>query len=275
MPHHHKTLNGFALAAFVITAVGSIHLASTNLQMAQLIWSSSNGRGGYTTTGQDLYQYTSDGTSHKNSDGQVLQPTDTTSHDGQVPNDGTSSRSNTDYTVPDDNGGLVDCGTRYVKDHCDPCNPNNPDRDKCCDCYPQGTKDCSLNDRECLGYETSGGLGNYGGDNGWGLPPPPPDECEDGYDNDNDGLIDEKDPGCRRYNSQFSGSEQTATTACQDGKDNDNDGLTDLEDPGCYGFRLNDDEGKDTSACQDGKDNDNDGRIDRQDPGCVDNRRDS
>ncbi|MFH1592261.1 MAG: hypothetical protein ABIB47_02755 [Candidatus Woesearchaeota archaeon] len=69
---------------------------------------------------------------------------------------------------------------------------------------------------------------------------------------------------------------------CNDGRDNDGDGLRDLNDPGCAD--TNDDyEGDATSECQDGVDNDNDNLIDwdggrnaqgqwvERDPGCCDN----
>lgn len=75
-------------------------------------------------------------------------------------------------------------------------------------------------------------------------------ECEDGIDNDGDGLVDTKDPGCKagdeaQANARFplfaqimSGPsyelyESRATSTCQDGEDNDGDGLTDQNDPDC------------------------------------------
>jgi hypothetical protein len=57
--------------------------------------------------------------------------------------------------------------------------------------------------------------------------------CDDGADNDGDGLSDLADPGCL---SQVSGpSEDNLLPACDDGFDNDNDGKTDTKDPGCKG----------------------------------------
>ncbi len=92
-------------------------------------------------------------------------------------------------------------------------------------------------------------------------------ECDDGTDNDNDGLIDMVDPGCI-----FSGggSEFPDPAACQDGKDNDGDGLIDLEDPGCALPTDNDESNPVVAQCTDGIDNDSDGLIDfPNDPGCA------
>ena len=65
---------------------------------------------------------------------------------------------------------------------------------------------------------------------------------------------------------------------CSDGKDNDNDGKVDQKDPGCWldpgdpgSYDPNDDDEKDPTdkpECSDGKDNDNDGKIDKADPEC-------
>ncbi len=51
--------------------------------------------------------------------------------------------------------------------------------------------------------------------------------CDDGLDNDMDGLIDCADPDC------FGQTGCTVETICNDGQDNDLDGLTDCEDPDC------------------------------------------
>ncbi|MEA2131513.1 MAG: hypothetical protein QOJ85_4404 [Solirubrobacteraceae bacterium] len=64
-------------------------------------------------------------------------------------------------------------------------------------------------------------------------PPPaaPPPQCSDGRDNDGDGLVDAKDPGCASGGTE--GGAQ-ATSECRDGRDNDGDGLIDRPaDPGC------------------------------------------
>jgi hypothetical protein len=65
-----------------------------------------------------------------------------------------------------------------------------------------------------------------------------PYRCIDGIDNDDDGLVDAKDPGC-------SGREAT-TGDCQDGADNDDDDLVDVLDPGCYSV----DEDRDAAIVQ-------------------------
>ena len=101
-------------------------------------------------------------------------------------------------------------------------------------------------------------------------------QCQDGIDNDSDGLKDQYDPGCwdntsdpSTYNSRLD-NEARATSQCQDKKDNDDDGLVDDVDPGCwtnifdpktYNPTLND-ESRATSQCRDKKDNDGDGAID-------------
>jgi hypothetical protein len=52
-------------------------------------------------------------------------------------------------------------------------------------------------------------------------------ECEDGIDNDADGVTDQDDPHCRHPLSN------RESTECGDGYDNDGDGLVDLGDPHC------------------------------------------
>ncbi|MCI0632982.1 MAG: multicopper oxidase domain-containing protein, partial [Actinobacteria bacterium] len=58
------------------------------------------------------------------------------------------------------------------------------------------------------------------------------DECQDGIDNDGDGLVDSPaDPGCAT-SADF--LETSPALACDDGEDNDGDGFTDVpDDPGC------------------------------------------
>ena len=56
------------------------------------------------------------------------------------------------------------------------------------------------------------------------------DDCNDGIDNDGDGVVDLVDPGCTLNGT----SEEPDPVACNDGIDNDGDGLIDFgEDPGC------------------------------------------
>ncbi len=60
-----------------------------------------------------------------------------------------------------------------------------------------------------------------------------------------------------------------AETVCNDGQDNDGDGLTDYPaDPGCTSI-SDTSENDGTSQCQDGIDNDGDGQIDMADGGCA------
>lgn len=109
-----------------------------------------------------------------------------------------------------------------------------------------------------------------------------------GPDCDNDGIPDRDDPGsCDDPPPAPVGGSTPASPAsdCQDGKDNDGDGLTDdAQDPGCeFGSEAatskEDADPDDLTApppppaapkdCADGKDNDGDGLIDdAQDPGC-------
>ena len=60
------------------------------------------------------------------------------------------------------------------------------------------------------------------------------DPCNNGIDDDGDGLIDADDPGCRLYSAARRFSFE-AQPACGDGLDNDRDGRIDYpEDPDCY-----------------------------------------
>ncbi|MBD3389124.1 MAG: hypothetical protein GF416_08555, partial [Candidatus Altiarchaeales archaeon] len=114
--------------------------------------------------------------------------------------------------------------------------------------------------------------------------------CNDGFDNDGDGLWDMNDPGCY---DEWDKSELDHDPGCLDVNDPDEDfpecmdtldnelpvgdGLVDADDPGCwtdpddpntYDPEL-DDEGLGTSQCQDGIDNyDGDSLVDAADPGC-------
>lgn len=67
---------------------------------------------------------------------------------------------------------------------------------------------------------------------------PPLKQCEDGKDNDGDGLIDfPRDPGCLTpdYNDEYNDSSDIPVYICSDGIDNDGDGLTDHpSDSGCF-----------------------------------------
>jgi MYXO-CTERM domain-containing protein len=74
------------------------------------------------------------------------------------------------------------------------------------------------------------------------------------------------DPGCAGV---ADASELNALAACDDGADNDGDGLADASDPGCSGA-LDASEHDAAVACDDGADNDHDGRTDfPADSGCA------
>lgn len=89
--------------------------------------------------------------------------------------------------------------------------------------------------------------------------------CSDGIDNDRDGLVDLADPGCR------SAADDSEFDLCADGIDNDGDGLMDAGDPDCApGSGAGGEQNR--PACDDGRDNDGDGLVDLADPGCRDQR---
>ena len=90
-------------------------------------------------------------------------------------------------------------------------------------------------------------------------------ECNDGIDNDGDGLIDLSDPGC----SSRGDKSELGTNQCDDGIDNDGDGLIDLNDPGCTSVTDNDETDPIIPQCNDGIDNDGDGHIDVDDSECI------
>jgi len=56
-------------------------------------------------------------------------------------------------------------------------------------------------------------------------------QCNDGIDNDEDGLIDSEDPGCAESGGRSESGE--FLPYCADGVDNDRDGFVDMEDGGC------------------------------------------
>jgi hypothetical protein len=91
-----------------------------------------------------------------------------------------------------------------------------------------------------------------------------PPACDNGLDDDGDGLVDyPDDPGCDDVDD---GSENSAALACDDGLDNDGDGLTDFpDDPGCFVAAAP----SEITACDDGLDNDGDGFCDMPGSTCV------
>ena len=79
-----------------------------------------------------------------------------------------------------------------------------------------------------------------------------PEICDDGVDNDDDGLMDCLDPDCT----------DVCEEDCSDEIDNDADALVDCDDPECDGLCPED--------CLDGRDNDGDGLVDCEDADCID-----
>ena len=95
-------------------------------------------------------------------------------------------------------------------------------------------------------------------------------QCNDGLDNDGDGLIDYPfDPGCYSL-TDLDEANPLPTVACNDGLDNDGDGLIDHpDDPGCFSLADPDENNSQLTQCSDGIDNDADGSIDfPSDSGC-------
>src|SRR5687767_7175647 len=52
-------------------------------------------------------------------------------------------------------------------------------------------------------------------------------QCNDGMDNDGDGVTDAADPACAHPSDNAEGAAAFGTTQCTDGTDNDGDGLGD------------------------------------------------
>jgi hypothetical protein len=100
--------------------------------------------------------------------------------------------------------------------------------------------------------------------------------CEDGEDNDGDGMTDFPDDlGCT---SESDDSEDSLPEPqCKDGRDNDGDGKKDYpNDPGCFATHQDDEvddcpDGPSCPQCSDGKDNDMNGQTDypNDSAGCT------
>lgn len=86
--------------------------------------------------------------------------------------------------------------------------------------------------------------------------------CDNGIDDDSDGLADCADPGC-----ECNLPPEDNAIACTNGADDDGDGLYDCEDPDCTGVATE----QSGADCFDAIDNDCDGLIDCDDPDCGDN----
>ena len=91
--------------------------------------------------------------------------------------------------------------------------------------------------------------------------------CEDGRDNDGDGLTDLADPGCT--SPVDTDESDNLITECNNGLDDDGDGLIDLRDPGCEDETDDDEAGEPIPQCNNGLDDDDDGDIDLADRGCA------
>lgn len=101
-------------------------------------------------------------------------------------------------------------------------------------------------------------------------------QCNDGQDNDGDGLTDyPNDPGCSSPTDTSEYNYVQTTYACNDHLDNDGDSLIDYpQDPGCSSATDTDEynfiQPPQTYACNDHLDNDSDGLVDYpNDPGCY------
>lgn len=91
--------------------------------------------------------------------------------------------------------------------------------------------------------------------------------CGDGGDNDGDGFVDCSDSNCDGLPGPGGQiCEYSGETQCSDGSDNDNDGDIDCQDFDCDG--IDGCEFDSELTCGDGKDNDADGLIDCADPSC-------
>lgn len=87
-----------------------------------------------------------------------------------------------------------------------------------------------------------------------GVDLPCPEDCDDGMDNDLDGLLDCLDSDCVE--------DRGCWEVCKDGEDNDMDGLVDCFDADCVGLWDC------RELCNDGQDNDKDGLSDCEDADC-------
>ncbi len=93
-------------------------------------------------------------------------------------------------------------------------------------------------------------------------------DCDDGLDEDGDGLVDfPEDPGCT---SASDASERSASWVCDNGLDDDGDGLTDFPgDSGCADV-YDPSERSETVQCDNGLDDDGDRLVDYPaDSGCL------
>ena len=101
-------------------------------------------------------------------------------------------------------------------------------------------------------------------------------QCDDGRDNDDDGLFDLADPDCGSPAdpTERGGNPQTA---CANGVDDDEDGVVDFPlDPGCHAAGDDDEADRVAApACSNGEDDDGDGATDYPDDSGCQGRGDS
>jgi hypothetical protein len=87
--------------------------------------------------------------------------------------------------------------------------------------------------------------------------------CGNGVDDDCDGLVDCKDPGCMSDPACIDRKKET----CDNGKDDDGNGLVDCKDPACSGDPACATPG--VEVCNNNLDDDSDGLVDCNDPDCA------
>jgi hypothetical protein len=96
--------------------------------------------------------------------------------------------------------------------------------------------------------------------------------CSGGVDNDCDGKVDCDDTDCSAAKACCSGNAaEVGATACSDGVDNDCDGLTDCQESACAAQSTccQATAENDHRSCSDGVDNDCDGKLDCADSDCA------
>lgn len=96
-------------------------------------------------------------------------------------------------------------------------------------------------------------------------------QCDDGWDNDGNGLTDYyEDPGCASSLDNIEAGYTPQPTQCNDGVDNDSNGFIDMGDPGCTSTGDTSESGYVPTQCNDNIDNDLNGLKDYPaDLGCT------